>query len=84
MLAVANRKMSLRQEAFQAIAIDYELTLVARDQMPVLEGYQMFGDSRARRTDQFREIAMTCGQRQANSFRVGDAEIFAEFEQNQG
>src|ERR1700676_4842133 len=83
-LSIGGRNMRLRQKTFQSIAIDYQLTAVARDQTPALEHDQVFGDSWARCADQFREIPMTCGQRQPNSLRIGDAKIFSEFEQNQG
>jgi|SRR5208337_2419586 len=75
-LRVSRRDMSLRQEAFQSIAIDDQLATVARNQMLALECDQVFGDSRPRSANQFSEIPMTGRQRQPDSLWIRDAEIF--------
>src|SRR5260370_29054932 len=75
--------MGLRQETLNAVAMHGELVILARDQMFLLELDQMLSDSRARRADQFCEIAMPRMHGESDSFAVADSKVLAQFEQDQ-
>src|SRR5260370_41300227 len=75
--------MALGEESLQAVAMHGELMIFARDKMSLLELDQMLSDSRARRTDQFREIAMPRVHGEFDSLAVADSKVLAQFEQDQ-
>ena len=76
--------MCLRQETLYSLAIYDELVIVARDEVFFLELDQMLGDSRARRADQIGEVAMPGVDSEFDTFSIADAEVLAQFEQDQG
>jgi hypothetical protein len=67
--------MSSSEEAFQAVAINYQVTFVTIYEFIAFELNQKFGHSRTRSSHQVSQVLMACAYRQANPAFIFDAEI---------
>jgi hypothetical protein len=79
---VVNRHMCLGEKTLDAVAMDDELMVLARNKVLFLELDQMFGDPRSRCPNQLGEIAMSGVHRETDSFSIADAKVLAQLEQD--
>src|SRR5260370_39402660 len=75
--------MSLGEKTLDAVAMDGEMMVLARNQTLFLELDQMLSYSRPRRANQLGNIAMPRVHGEADSFSIADAEVLAQLEQDQ-
>ena len=67
--------MSSSEEAFQAVAINYQVTFVTIYEFIAFELNHKFGHPRTRSSHQVSQILMACAYRQANPAVIFDPEI---------
>ena|ERR1700687_137454 len=76
-------RMGLGEKTLDALAIDGEMMVLARNQVLLLEVDQMLSYPRSRCTNQLGNVAMSGVHGQADSFSIADSEVLAQLEQNQ-
>ncbi len=75
--------MGLGEKSLDAIAMDGEMMVLARNQMLFLELDQMLSYPRPRCTHQLGNLAMPGVHSEADSFSIADSEVLAQLEQDQ-
>jgi hypothetical protein len=75
--------LTLGQETFQPITINYQVAAVAKDEMVAFKLDKEFAYPRTRGAHQIRKVLVSRGYRQAYSALIFDPKILAKFKQNQ-